>query len=320
MLTFLGDTALISDNLISKYKPQTPYIINLEYVTGSCKHSPVTNKINIYSKNNDFKKVFGVAPLAVNVANNHALDYGIDGLNETLESMEKSAVPTFGNKPYIWNNICFLSYTMFNGHFNNMNILHFDKTKVLGDISHAKKQGIKRIVINMHWGIENHPLHNKEQEEIGHWLIDNGADIVIGCHPHCIQPIEKYKDKYIVYSMGNCLFPNFSLPSHFDNNGVSHRTYRLKWQHWNRKSIAIIYDEEKNTISHIDELYQKNNTLICKALGVSVDKYLKVKNFSLSNFKYLFRKYFLFFLSNFLVNGKLFDIDAIAAERNKKDA
>lgn len=320
MLTFLGDTALISDNLISKYKPQTPYIINLEYVTGNHKHSPVTGKINIYSKNNDFKKIFGAAPLAVNVANNHALDYGVDGLNETLETMKKNGISTFGEKPYIWNNICFLSYTMFNGYFNDMNILQFDKTKVLRDISYAREQGVKRIIVNIHWGIENHPIHNKEQEEIGHWLIDNGADIVIGCHPHCIQPIERYKDKYIVYSMGNCLFPNFSLKSHFDKNGVSHRTYRLKWQHWNRKSIAIIYDEEKNTISYIDELYQKGNTLICKATKVPIEKYLKIKSKAVAKFIFLFRKYILFFISNFLVDGKLFDIDAIVAERNKKDA
>lgn len=58
----------------------------------------------------------------------------------------------------------------------------------------------------MHWGIEGDYVQASFQEKVGRYLIDNGVDLVLGAHPHLIQGIEKYNDKYILYSMGNFSF------------------------------------------------------------------------------------------------------------------
>ena len=61
-------------------------------------------------------------------------------------------------------------------------------------------------IVYFHWGEENDISRNKEQTNLGHKLIDAGADIIIGSHPHVLQEVEKYKDGIIFYSMGNFIF------------------------------------------------------------------------------------------------------------------
>ncbi len=66
-------------------------------------------------------------------------------------------------------------------------------------------------MISFHWGNEYEIHHNSFQENLAHVAIDAGANLVVGHHPHVIQEIEKYKDGYIAYSLGNFVFDqNFS--------------------------------------------------------------------------------------------------------------
>ena len=58
-------------------------------------------------------------------------------------------------------------------------------------------------IISLHWGIERSKNPTEEQIWLGHFLIDNGADLILGHHPHVIEPIEIYKNKVIVYSLAN---------------------------------------------------------------------------------------------------------------------
>jgi poly-gamma-glutamate synthesis protein (capsule biosynthesis protein) len=62
------------------------------------------------------------------------------------------------------------------------------------------------VVVNMHWGLEYRKKSNSEQQEVGHRLIEAGADVIIGHHPHVIQEIEIYQGKPIFYSLGNFIF------------------------------------------------------------------------------------------------------------------
>lgn len=62
------------------------------------------------------------------------------------------------------------------------------------------------VVVNLHWGIEYGVDETEEQEKIAKALIDAGADVIIGSHPHVLQPIQTYKDGIIFYSMGNFVF------------------------------------------------------------------------------------------------------------------
>ena len=67
------------------------------------------------------------------------------------------------------------------------------------------------IIVSMHWGEEYQLRSNKKQQEIGRALVEAGTDIIIGHHPHVIQEIERYKNGWIAYSLGNFIFDqNFS--------------------------------------------------------------------------------------------------------------
>lgn len=314
MITFLGDVALLTGDFSSDYKiTENPYVINLEYVTGKNRYTPVDGKINLYSPNCNLENVFGQNPKAAVIANNHTFDFGEQGFSQTLKTLQEKGICTVGDKMcWISPDVCLLAYSLVGG----AQECAFRKDRVLADINEARKKGAKKIIVNVHWGIENHPNMNKTQREIGHWLIDNDVDFVIGHHPHCIQPIELYCGRYICYSLGNCVFSNFSVKSHY-SEGKPTRTYRFKWQWWNRKSIAVNYDESTGEIT-IDELYTKKSNLICKRYNAELKRYQGIRCKLFADIIYKFRKYYLFFSSNSLVDGKLFDFSAIKAEVVKK--
>lgn len=310
MITFLGDIALVSNEMKSEYKPQYPFVFNCEYVIGNRNAlTPTQNKINLCSTNKNFKEIFGCHPVAVSVINNHIYDYGASGFETTISNLRSEKIGILSQHPFYLNdNCCLLAYM----DLGNGSQFEFDYDAVEKELDSVReKNAFAKILVQMHWGIENHPSASDRQRKLGHWLIDHGVDLIIGHHPHCIQPIEQYKGKYICYSLGNGLFGNINQPSHFDDSGVAKRIYRFKWQNWNRQTIAVNYNEVANTIS-IDELYQKKNVLLCKRRNVSVKKY-KEKKIN-KNILYLLRKYGLFFASNSFVDGKIFDIAALKHE------
>ena len=80
-----------------------------------------------------------------------------------------------------------------------------DEAKIRTEIAEARKKS-DVVVVTFHWGIEYQSQPNERQKFLGHLAIDSGADLVIGNHPHWVQPIEIYKDKLITYAHGNFVF------------------------------------------------------------------------------------------------------------------
>ncbi|MBO5232134.1 MAG: CapA family protein [Clostridia bacterium] len=318
MITFLGDVAILNRNVFSEYTPRTPYIFNLEYVVSNGTEKPALNKINICSDFKDFERLFKSNPQAVNIANNHTLDYGIQGFETTLQAMQQKNIATIGGDSVYWLNpkTCILSYTMFNGKTDDISLVDFESEKAKNQIAEARNRGADCVIVLMHWGIENYENSVKSQREIGHMLIDNGADFIVGCHSHCIQPIEMYNEKYICYGLGNCFFNNFNLDSHYNSEGKAAERYRLRWGKWNRKSLAVTFDETVKRVKSVDLLYQKKNTLTLKKANYDVKK-LREKNKFLAKIRFFFRKYWLFFKSNSFVDGKIFDFNALGRELRK---
>ena len=72
------------------------------------------------------------------------------------------------------------------------------------------------MVVSIHWGTDRANYPSSHQIKLGRFCIDNGADVVVGHHPHVIQGIEKYKDRYIVYSLGNFCYGGSKNPSDKD--------------------------------------------------------------------------------------------------------
>lgn len=146
----------------------------------------------------------------VSIANNHMNDYGKQGLTDTAETLSSNKVDFCGKNYKIEKEIkgtkfLFLGYEGWS--FNNEL-----KNQISNDIKEGKKNG-SIVIPYFHWGIEKQYQPYDVQINLAHFSIDEGADMVIGSHPHVIQSLENYKNKLIVYSLGNFSFGGNFNPS-----------------------------------------------------------------------------------------------------------
>ena len=158
---------------------------------------------------------------AVNVANNHAWDYGRDAFEDTLARLKENNIGYFGGgkseneaySPYIFEKngikIAILGFTEFlesvraNG--NEAGIAFSSPEKMEAAIK-AAKQKTNIVIAQFHFGEEYRETPVERQVNIARAAIDAGADIVIGHHPHVVETSEEYKGKMIFYSLGNFVF------------------------------------------------------------------------------------------------------------------
>lgn len=146
---------------------------------------------------------------AVNLANNHTYDYGREGFEDTLDALARENILSFGDRHILRVTVRdipfgFVGYLGFYADFDT-------KRRLAADISALKAEG-RIVVASFHWGVEGSYFPDADQRELAHFSIDQGADIVIGHHPHVLQGIEFYKGRPIVYSLGNFAFGGNANP------------------------------------------------------------------------------------------------------------
>lgn len=155
------------------------------------------------------------------LANNHSGDYGRQAFAEMLGLLKDSGLGQFGgghdlseaHTPLIIERkglrIALLGYSefmprSFEADVNAPGIAWSEDEQVVADIKKARAvYGADLVVPVMHWGWENELTSNPRQRQLAHAMIDAGADVVIGGHPHVTQEIEHYHGKPIIYSVGN---------------------------------------------------------------------------------------------------------------------
>lgn len=163
------------------------------------------------------------------LANNHVCDYGIEGMRDTIINLNKANITTIGagdneseahasvTKNINGRNITILNYMDSNNFAEySYEVLPYangsapgysayDPDDAKAQIEAAKESG-NVVIVFMHFGNEYSKSPNDDQKRIAHELIDYGADVVIGSHPHVTQGIEMYKGKPIFYSLGDFIF------------------------------------------------------------------------------------------------------------------
>lgn len=151
---------------------------------------------------------------AVNLANNHTLDYLQKGYQDTITNLEKHNVGYFGNENKLLKTIKEVKVGAlgYNGWSDTKEI----RNQISQDIQSLKDQGAKIVIVHFHWGEERSYVPNESQESLGRFTVDSGADLVVGHHPHVVQGIEEYKGKFIVYSLGNFMFGGNRNPTDKD--------------------------------------------------------------------------------------------------------
>ena len=151
---------------------------------------------------------------AANIANNHSKDYGTKSQEDTIENLSNAGIATFG-----YENVVVVDVKGVKVGLTGIYELaeHEQKaTQIKENIQALKDAGAQIIIVNFHWGIEKEYTPNATQKKLAHLAIDEGADLVIGHHPHVLEGIEKYNGKYIAYSLGNFCFGGNKNPSDKD--------------------------------------------------------------------------------------------------------
>ena len=205
-----------TQNIESMFSSNDLNILNLE--------GPITDYASAYAPNQGFdttllKFTFDPQKTSqfleqgnfklVNLGNNHINNYGKSGIEQTFSNLEKNQVEYFGDiqgyeingkiKEINGQRFAFVSYNEFGGK---------PLAETVKEITQLKQQ-TDFVIVYTHWGQEYSLSENASERQKAYAFVDAGADLIIGSHPHVIQPVEVYKDKAIFYSLGNFVFDQY---------------------------------------------------------------------------------------------------------------
>lgn len=151
---------------------------------------------------------------AANLANNHSHDYGDQSYTDTINYVEAAGITTFGYDRTAVMDVNGVKVGLV-GTYELADGMGCE-AGMIENIKKVESEGAQVVIVSFHWGMERENYPNDNQKNLAHSAIDNGADLVLGHHPHVLQGIEKYKGKNIVYSLGNFCFGGNSNPSDKD--------------------------------------------------------------------------------------------------------
>jgi poly-gamma-glutamate synthesis protein (capsule biosynthesis protein) len=160
----------------------------------------------------------------LSLANNHAMDQGVEGMLDTIKHLKEAGIGYMGTgnndkeafEPYYMEakgiKVAFVGlshvipYTELKADRNTAGIAETYETKRAAAAISAAKEKADLVVVMVHWGKDLADRPSDIHKENARIYIDAGADLVIGAHPHVLQGFEKYKGKWIAYSLGNFIF------------------------------------------------------------------------------------------------------------------
>ena len=202
---------------------------------------PMENKYCIHSSSiaAEGLKVAGFDLLFL--ANNHILDYGEESLVETTRLLDNSGLLFTGagkniacaREPALIEmkgvKLGFLAYAWVEvteataATHRSAGVAPMEYRLIKEDILKLKKK-VDSVIISLHWGFCEYHLPYPRHIELAHKLIDAGADVIIGHHPHVLQGIEEYSNGLIAYSIGNLVFPDYEFRGKKITNSDANKT------------------------------------------------------------------------------------------------
>lgn len=221
-----GIDGILSKELQEEYANADIAMVNQEFPFSN-RGKPMEDKQFTFRIDPKWVKIFSDMQIdIVTLANNHTLDYGLEALQDTFNTLDTANIQYVG----AGNNIEEAKDTKYfevddktiavlgasrvipvpgwNAGSNKPGLLTtYDPATLIKEIQTAKELS-DYIVVYVHWGIEKDTSPKEYQRNLAKQYIDAGADLVVGSHPHVLQGIEYYKDKPIIYSLGNFMFYN----------------------------------------------------------------------------------------------------------------
>jgi poly-gamma-glutamate synthesis protein (capsule biosynthesis protein) len=248
-MTFVGDVMMSDkvEGILQKNGYDFPYTFVKSYfqqadISVANLETPVTEDGIKQDKQYSYRSSpLALPPMAqagidlVNLANNHSMDRGADGLMDTIRHLDENGILHTGAGANIDE-----AYKPAVIEKNGMKVAFFGFSHIVPDVSWkaAKNQigttqiydptqaidAIKKtrpdvdlVVVIAHWGTERQDQIENYQRTLAEKFIDAGADLIVGGHPHVLQGFEQYKGKWIAYSLGNFIFTTNSVAKTWDS-------------------------------------------------------------------------------------------------------
>lgn len=235
--------------LSSDYIPKAPFRYIKEYTSSADLfffnlEGPLSDKGKNGGKSISFRfdpvmlaGIFDSGVDVISIANNHSLDWGTESLCDTYTRLQAAQFKTIGAgcnyqeavKPAITTlpdgtTIGWLAFTQFDTYgkagANKPGLAPYSKEWILSAIKDLKTEKVDPVsgqvikpvdlvFVSVHWGDEYKTVSNKTQQDWARFMIDSGANVIIGHHPHVLQEKEEYNGGTIFYSLGNFVFDQY---------------------------------------------------------------------------------------------------------------
>ncbi len=219
-----GVDGILSED-IHKHFIDTHIVMANQEFAFSNRGVPMEDKEYTFRVDPSYAKIFDEMNIdIVSLANNHALDYGEVALQDTFSALDANNIMYVGagnniNEAKMAKHFQLKDKTIavlsasrvipistWNAYKNKAGMLTTYDPSVLNSQIAKEKEQSDFVVVYLHWGEELEEMPNSVQQSLARGYIDAGADLVVGSHPHVLQGVEFYKDKPIVYSLGNFMF------------------------------------------------------------------------------------------------------------------
>lgn len=231
-----GLLGIFSPNIISIFKESSVSGINHEYVASDAGDEHKVDYEKWYYKSpTAYEKIISELGIdVVTLANNHTMDYGEEGLIDTMNALNSVGVDYVGVgnnleealSPAIYEvsgkkvavlaaNRVVPRVDWYAGPAKVGQLTTYESTDrylmIKAEITRLKSAGVQAVVVLVHFGENKDTTIQDYQYNVAHGYADAGADLIIGCHSHALQGAEIYNGKYIFYGIGNFLFENYAV-------------------------------------------------------------------------------------------------------------
>lgn len=224
MINDAYDTKSKTYDFSHMFSEASKYLEKSDIVMGTMETNFTTGKYNGENAPKEFAKAVKDSGInLVTITHNHSLDLGLSGLNDTKKLLTELGYSVVGDKIENSNaviikkvkntNIAFLTYTYGVNYQSSKKkselkaVNLYSEEQVKSDVKYAKDNGAEYICVMIHWGDAINETVSKSQKEMANFLVENGADIILGAHPSVVQPMEVRKNSegkkvFIAYSIG----------------------------------------------------------------------------------------------------------------------
>jgi poly-gamma-glutamate synthesis protein (capsule biosynthesis protein) len=269
-ITYAGDL-MVSKNVNIRVN-YDKIVVNLEAPITD-RRKPIKNKVSLRSDPRCVDNILSEDIDAVCLANNHIMDYGDDGLVDTLRYLENRSVKYFGagreranfnNPAYIYDDgqkIALLGYVC-----KSTSPIYKDLRfgcaplsveKITKDIENKVCDKTDQIVVSLHWGAEEVSLPKPRDVSVARELAKTDVSLIIGHHAHIIQSYENVEDTDIFYGLGNFVLAQ----SESDRSSMSRVSNIGRQYYWNKSSLLVQYTHSKNNFTCVQS-YRRNDEVV----------------------------------------------------------